>query len=200
MTDTIEYYFATPSPWAYFATPRIKSIGEKYNVKIKWKPCDLSKIFSINGTAQVKDRPKPVQLNRLKELERWANFLNMPNAINPKFSPVDPTLSHKIIILSELNNYDPCDITFAFMKSVWVDEIDIADEETIKTLCKENNIIIEDLIYKANSKEINSLYEKNTDEALKNNVWGSPTFIYKNELFWGQDRIDFLERAIQDHN
>ena len=198
MTKILDYYFATPSPWAYFATPRIKKIQEKYNLKINWKPCNLAKIFSINGTLNVKDRPLPVQINRLNELKRWSDFLNMPNSIKPKYFPVDPTISHKIIIIAQNKNMDPFDITFTFMKSVWADEKDITDDETIKNICKQNNISSDSILDEANSSEINNQYLKNTEEALKNNVWGSPTFIYNNELFWGQDRIEFLERAIQN--
>ena len=76
MTKILDYYFATPSPWAYFATPRIKKIQEKYNLKINWKPCNLAKIFSINGTLNVKDRPLPVQINRLNELKMVRNLSN----------------------------------------------------------------------------------------------------------------------------
>ena len=198
MTKILDYYFATPSPWAYFATPRIKTMQKKYNLKINWKPCNLAKIFSINGTLNVKDRPQPVQINRINELKRWSNFLNMPNSINPKYFPVDPTISHKIIIIVQNKNMNPFNITFSFMKSVWADEKDIADDETIKNICKQNNISSDSILDEANSSEINNQYLKNTEEALKNNVWGSPTFIYNNELFWGQDRIEFLERAIQN--
>ena len=198
MTKILDYYFATPSPWAYFATPRIKTIQEKYTLKINWKPCNLAEIFSINGTLNVKDRPQPVQINRINELKRWSDFLNMPNSINPKYFPVDPTISHKIIIIAQNKNMDPFDITFAFMKSVWADEKNIADDETIKNICKQNNISPDSVLEEANSSEINNQYLKNTEEALKNNVWGSPTLIYNNELFWGQDRIEFLERAIQN--
>ncbi len=198
MTKILDYYFATSSPWAYFATPRIKTIQEKYNLKINWKPCNLAKIFSINGTLNVKDRPLPVQINRLNELKRWSDFLNMPNSIKPKYFPVDPTISHKIIIIAQNKNMDPFDITFTFMKSVWADEKDITNDETIKNICKQNNISSDLILDEVNSSEINNQYLKNTEEALKNNVWGSPTFIYNNELFWGQDRIEFLERAIQN--
>ena len=199
MTNIIDYYFATPSPWAYFATPRIKKIEEKYNLKINWKPCNLAEIFSINGTAAVKDRPQPVQINRINELKRWSQYLNIPNSIHPKYFPVDPTISHKIIIIAQNKNIDPFNITFAFMKSVWAEEKDISDEETIKNICKQNNMPSDLIIEEANSEEINNQYKKNTKEALKKNVWGSPTFIYNNELFWGQDRIEFLEREIQNN-
>ena len=199
MTNTIDYYFATPSPWAYLATPRIIEIEKKYDIKINWKPCNLVEIFAKNGTAAVKDRPKPVQLNRLTELKRWSQYLNVPLTVQPKFFPVDPTLSQKVIIVAQNSDIDPKDITFAFMKAVWAEEKDIANEETIKEISQNCNLDSTTILEIANSSEINNKYIENTEKALENNVWGSPTFIYNNELFWGQDRIEFLERAIQNN-
>jgi 2-hydroxychromene-2-carboxylate isomerase len=87
----------------------------------------------------------------------------------------------------------------SFQKAVWADEKDISDENTIIEICKTNNFDSNSIIEDANSEEIINEYKNNTEEALSRNVWGSPTFIYNNELFWGQDRIDFLERAIQNN-
>ncbi len=195
----IDYYFATPSPWAYLATPRIIELKNKYNVEINWKPADLMEIFAIHGVANVKDRPKPVQLNRLTELGRWSKFLNMPLNIQPKYFPVDPTLSHKVIILAQKNNIDIKNLIFSFQRAVWADEKDISDENVIIEICKNNNFESNSIITDANSEEIQGEFKKNTEEALSRNVWGSPTFIFNNELFWGQDRIEFLERAIQNN-
>ena len=199
MTNTLDYYFATPSPWAYLATPRIIKLKDKYNLEVNWKPADLMEIFSIHGVANVKDRPKPVQINRLTELGRWSKFLNIPLTIQPKYFPVDPNLSHKVIILAQKNNISVENLIFSFQKAVWADEKDISDENTIIEICKSNNFDSSSIIEDANSEDIISEYKNNTEEALSKNVWGSPTFIYNNELFWGQDRIDFLERAIQNN-
>ena len=199
MTNTLDYYFATPSPWAYLATPRIIELQKKYDLKINWKPSDLMEIFAIHGVANVKDRPQPVQLNRLTELKRWSKFLSMPLTIQPKFFPVDPTLSHKTIILAQKNNINVANLIFSFQKAVWADEKNISDENIVLEICKTNNFNSNSIIEDANSEEIINEYKNNTEEALSNNVWGSPTFIYNNELFWGQDRIDFLERAIQNN-
>ena len=85
------------------------------------------------------------------------------------------------------------------MKAVWTEEKDISNEETIKEVCKDCNLDFNLLIEQAKSDETNTQYTQNTEEAMNNNVWGSPTFIYNSELFWGQDRIEFLERAIQNN-
>ena len=199
MTNTLDYYFATPSPWAYLATLRIIEFKKKYDLKINWRPSDLMEIFAIHGVANVKDRPQPVQLNRLTELKRWSKFLNIPLTIQPKFFPVDPTLSHRTIILAQKNNISIENLIFSFQKAVWAEEKNIADENIIIEICKINNFNSSSIIEDANSEEIINEYKKNTEEALRKNVWGSPTFIYNNELFWGQDRIDFLERAIQNN-
>ena len=199
MNNMLDYYFATPSPWAYLATPRIIELEKKYNLEINWKPADLMEIFSIHGVANVKDRPQPVQLNRLTELGRWSNFLNMPLTIQPKYFPVDPTLSHKVIILAQKNNIDVKNLIFSFQKAVWADEKDISNENVILEICKTNKFESSSIITDANSEEIQNEYKNNTKDALSKNVWGSPTFVYNNELFWGQDRIEFLERAIQNN-
>lgn len=199
MTNTLDYYFATPSPWAYLATPRVIELKNKYDLKINWKPSDLMEIFAVHGVAAVKDRPQPVQLNRLTELKRWSKFLNIPLTLQPKFFPVDPSLSHRTIILAQKNNINVENLIFSFQKAVWADEKDISDENTIIEICKSNNFESSSIIEDASSEDIISEYKKNTEEALSRNVWGSPTFIYNNELFWGQDRIDFLERAIQNN-
>lgn len=199
MTNTLDYYFATPSPWAYLATPRVIELQKKYDLKINWKPSDLMEIFAIHGVANVKDRPQPVQLNRLTELKRWSKFLGTPLIIQPKFFPVDPTLSHRTIILAQKNNINVENLIFSFQKAVWADEKNISDENIIIEICKTNNFNSNSIIEDANSEEIINEYKSNTQEALSKNVWGSPTFIYNNELFWGQDRIDFLERAIQNN-
>ena len=199
MTNTLDYYFATPSPWAYLATPRVIELQKKYDLKINWKPSDLMEIFAIHGVANVKDRPKPVQLNRLTELKRWSKFLGTPLTIQPKFFPVDPTLSHRTIILAQKNNINVENLIFSLQKAVWADEKNISDENIIIEICKTNNFNSNSIIEDANSEEIINEYKSNTQEALSKNVWGSPTFIYNNELFWGQDRIDFLERAIQNN-
>ena len=172
MTNTLDYYFATPSPWAYLATPRVIELKNKYDLKINWKPSDLMEIFAVHGVAAVKDRPQPVQLNRLTELKRWSKFLDIPLTLQPKFFPVDPSLSHRTIILAQKNNINVENLIFSFQKAVWADEKNISDENTIIEICKSNNFNSSSIIEDANSEEIITEYKNNTEEALSSNVWG----------------------------
>ena len=103
MRIIVDYYIATQSPWTYLATPRVNDLVKKHNIDIVWKPFNIAEVFKKNGTAMVKDRPKPVQINRLKELKRWSDYLNIPLNLEPKYFPVDMTLSHKTIIYCQNN-------------------------------------------------------------------------------------------------
>ena len=98
-----EYEILESSDDIKYISKREIELQKKYDLKINWKPSDLMEIFAIHGVANVKDRPKPVQLNRLTELKRWSKFLGTPLTIQPKFFPVDPTLSHRTIILAQKN-------------------------------------------------------------------------------------------------
>ena len=197
MPIIVDYYIATQSPWTYLATPRVNDLVKKHNIDIVWKPFNIAEVFKKNGTAMVKDRPKPVQINRLNELKRWSDYLNIPLNLEPKYFPVDMTLSHKTIIYCQNNNIDPYSIAFLFMQAVWADDKDISNENTVKELCKLCKLDDVNIMDAISTSKISDLYLKNTEDALNNNVWGAPTFVLDNELFWGQDRINFLERKIQ---
>ena len=125
-------------------------------------------------------------------------FFLKSNIIIPMKCNIDE-LTKELDNIAQKNNISPSTIAFAFMKAVWAEEKDISNEETVKEICQHCNINSTSIIEEANSAEINNQYVRNTNEAINKNVWGSPTFIYNNELFWGQDRIEFLERAIQNN-
>ena len=195
----VDYFMTHGSPWTFLGHKRLGEIIKKYKVKLNMYPVNYGEIFPISGGLPVSKRPVQRQKIRLQELKRWSKFLNIPLTLQPKFFPVDPALSHRTIILAQKNNINVENLIFSFQKSVWADEKDISDENTIIEICKSNNFDSSSIIEDANSEDIISEYKNNTEEALSKNVWGSPTFIYNNELFWGQDRIDFLERAIQNN-
>ena len=172
ITMKIEYFYGIPSPFAYLGSAKLQSIAEKYNAEIIEKPCDLvGGIFTKTGGLPVPLRSPQRQKYRLDELKRWSEFLNIKINLKPKFfPPKDPHLSSKYTIAANLLGVK---IVFGheLLKNIWSEEKDISDEKNIETV-------------------------SNTEEAVIKNVFGAPTYIYNDELFWGQDRLDFLERAL----
>ncbi len=191
----IDYYMVTVSPWSYLSIDRLRKISYKNNLKINVKPIDLFSIFSENKTKMVKDRPLPVQKNRINELKRWSNYLNIELNVKPKYWPADPKISSKLIIASIIYGCEyekSLDLVKELFKAVWVKDLDISDKIILKDIAetvgfKEN--VLEKFLSDSN---VSDTLSKNTNEARKKNVFGVPTFIYNNELFWGQDRLFFL--------
>jgi 2-hydroxychromene-2-carboxylate isomerase len=195
----IEYYYGIPSPFTYLGSLKFQSIAKKYNAEIIEKPCDLvGGIFAKTGGIPVPQRSPQRQKYRLDEIKRWSEFLNIKINIRPKFfPPKEPHLPAKFTIAANLMGTK---IIFGheLLKQLWSEEKDISDEKNIETVSNNFKINFKELSTLAKSENVSKIYTNNTEEAVKKNVFGAPTYIFNNELFWGQDRLEFLERALKN--
>ena len=195
----IEYYYGVPSPFAYLGSLKFQSIAKKYNAQIIEKPCDLvGGVFAKTGGIPVPQRSPQRQKYRLDEIKRWSEFLKIEINIKPKFfPPKDPHLPARFTIAANL-----LDIKVVFgheiLKQLWSEEKDISDIKNIEKISDSFKIDFKELSTLANSEKVSKIYTDNTLEAIKKNVFGAPTYIFNNELFWGQDRLEFLERALEN--
>ena len=193
----IEYFYGIPSPFAYLGSAKLISIAKKYNAEIVEKPCDLvGGIFTKTGGIPVPQRSLQRQKYRLDELKRWSEFLNIKINLKPKyFPPKDPHIPAKYTIAATLLGVK---LVFGheLLKQLWSEEKDISDEKNIESVSNLFNLNYNELSDLAKSEKVSKIYQDNTEEAVAKNVFGSPTYIYNDELFWGQDRLDFLERAL----
>ena len=163
-------------------------------------PINIFKLFEMQEIKTVAKRPVAIQKNRLRELQRWKEYLNINFNIKPKFFPVDPIKSCKLIIASSILYSNEKNRSFQLAKklseAVWVDELNIDDETVIFEIAKEI-VDIKNLKNLYFQKEVESVLQKNTLDAFDNDIFGVPTFVYEDKIFWGQDRIFFLEKEIK---
>ena len=194
----IEYFYSLASPFAFLGSEKFQTIAKKNNAEIVEKPCDLvGGIFSKTGGVPVPQRSPQRQKYRLDELKRWSEFLNIKINIKPKFfPPKDPHIPAKYTIAANLLGVK---IFFGheLLKKLWIEEKDISEENNIELISKQFKIGFNELSSLAKSEKVSKIYIDNTEEAIQKNVFGAPTYIFKNELFWGQDRLEFLERALK---
>jgi 2-hydroxychromene-2-carboxylate isomerase len=194
----IEYFYSLASPFTFLGSEKFQTIAKKYNVEIVEKPCDLvGGIFSKTGGVPVPQRSSQRQKYRLDELKRWSEFLNIKINLKPKFfPPKDPHIPAKYTIAANLLGTK---ILFGheILKKLWVEEKDISDEKNIELISKQFKINFIKLSTLAKSEKVSKIYADNTEEAIQKNVFGAPTYFLNNELFWGQDRLEFLERALK---
>ena len=193
----VDYYFAPASPFCYLGHDRLLKIARRREATISVKPVDLGRVFAASGGVPVKQRPVQRQAYRLTELKRWSEYLNVPINVEPKFFPVAGDAAAKLILAAaEQGRDDAMSMAGALLRAVWVEERNIADLDTLGAITREQGADADTLMQRAVSPDIAARYDALTQEAIDRQVFGSPTYSYKGELFWGQDRLDFLALAL----
>jgi 2-hydroxychromene-2-carboxylate isomerase len=196
MAKTIDYFFSPLSPWTYLGGPRLDRMAATFGAEIRYKPCDFGKVFPVSGGLPLPQRPKQRQAYRLVELERWRDFLGMELNLHPKFFPAPGELASRAIVAARQRGEDVGKITTALLRAVWAEDRNIADRDTVAAICAECGLDGAAMLSAAESAAAGAEYEKNTAEAIERQVFGAPTYIYRDKPYWGQDRLDFLERAL----
>lgn len=194
---SVDYYFTPVSPFTYLGHERFVAIAKKHGASIAVKPVDLGKVFSVSGGLPLKQRAAQRQAYRLFELKRWRELLGMPLNLQPKFFPVSADLASKwILAAAGRSTEEALKLAGGIMRAVWAEERDVSDASTLATIASEQKLDSAGMAECAGSPEINARYEALTQEAIERRVFGAPTYIYRDEPFWGQDRLDFLDRAL----
>ena len=199
MSKVCQYFFGAHSPWAYLGHERLVAMARRHGVRIEIKPCDLSNVFGVSGGLPLAKRAPQRQAYRLVELARWSEYLEIPLQPQPPFFPVSPELANKMIIAARiaLGNDIALALAGAIMRGVWAEEKNIADEATLARIAGGCGLDGAVLLKSAATGIVQAEYERNTAEANAASVFGSPWYVLDGENFWGQDRLDFLGRAMQ---
>lgn len=194
----ILYFYSVVSPWSYLGIKRLKEISKKYSAQIIEKPIDLvGKVFVATGGTPVPQRHISRQNYRLLELKRWGEFLNIKINQKPKFfPPKDPHLP-ALFCLASIDMGINMDFSSKVLEHLWVKENDISNIDTLKLIADDLKISFEELSKLATSDKIKKIYETNTQEAINMNIFGVPSYVYNNEIFWGQDRLELLEHSLK---
>ena len=197
MTKTVDYYFAPMSPWTYLGHQRFVHMAKTANATVRVMPMDLGKVFPISGGLPLGKRAPQRQAYRLVELMRFSQALNVPLNLHPKFFPVAGDPSAKLIIAVDMHHGTEAAlaITGAVLSAVWHEERDIADATTLADLLREQHLDAACLDL-SNTPEVQARYDSYTQSAIDTQVFGAPTYMIDGEMFWGQDRLDFVAQAI----
>lgn len=197
MLKIVDYYFAPHSPWTYLGHQRFVDLIMSHQAAMNLKPVDLGKVFPVSGGLPLAKRAPQRQAYRLMELRRWRDHLEIPLNLQPKFFPVNPELASLVIIAAGQNKSAVApSLAYDLMRAVWAEERDIADEKTVRDIVRAKGLAADELMAAARSPEVKASYEALTKEAMDRGVFGAPTYALGDELFWGQDRLDFLDRAL----
>jgi 2-hydroxychromene-2-carboxylate isomerase len=199
----VSCFYSLSSPWAYFAGPKLQDIVRRHRLRLLLKPFDFQEVVPRTGGVPIRTRPEPRRTYHALELGRWRDYLGMPLQLTPKHYPADgqPAGWNKpagwMVIAAQERGLDVQRLSHALLRALWAEERDTSDPKVRIAVADENGLPGEALVAAEQSAPVQALYKAYSEEAERLGVFGAPTYILQGERYWGQDRLDFLERALE---
>jgi 2-hydroxychromene-2-carboxylate isomerase len=194
--NRIDYYFWMNSDWAYLGADQLEQIASKYGVGIRYMPVDLPDVYRRTGGQLLSHRAPERQAYRIVELKRWCKKLGIHVNATPKFMCPNADAASRIVIAADRLGLGVVSLYKAILHAEWCEERDISDPAELRRILLELGLDADGLLTAAEAPEIEAQYRRFTDDAVKAGVFGSPSYVFNNELFWGQDRLSMLEDTI----
>jgi 2-hydroxychromene-2-carboxylate isomerase len=198
MSKTIQYFLAPHSPWTYLGHERFVALAKAAGAQVEVKPFDVGKVFAASGGLPLAKRAPQRQAYRLLELARWSELLQLKLNPQPTFFPIPPDAAAKLIIAARtsLGGDAALEVAGAIMRALWADDKNIADDDTLAQIANGCGFDGRMLVKSSQTACVQEQYERNTDDAMAASVFGAPWYVVDGQAFWGQDRLDFVERAL----
>jgi 2-hydroxychromene-2-carboxylate isomerase len=201
----IDCYYSLSSPWAYLGGPRLEEIVRRHQARLTLKPYDFQAVVPRTGGVPLRTRPAPRRRYHQLELDRWRTHLGMPLVLEPKHypqqMPADPDWNKYagwMVIAAQDQGLDAFRLSHALLRALWAEERDIASPEVRRAIADANGFDGAALVAAEGSARVQALYRRFSAEAESLGVFGAPTYVIDGELFWGQDRLEFVERRLAE--
>jgi 2-hydroxychromene-2-carboxylate isomerase len=197
MAAIIDYYMVPNSPWTYLGHERFGQMAQACGAQVRVRPFDLNKVLPLTGGVVFKDRHPARLAYRLVELKRFRDFLGIELNVQPAYFPVDGQMAARLIIAvqQQINDEAAFKLAGALLAAVWTQERNLADHDTLAQVLAECQMPA-NCLTDAGSPAIGAIYEQYTEQAIKDGVFGAPSYVLNGEVFWGQDRLMLLQKAL----
>ena len=196
MKHALEFYFDVGSPAAYLAWTQVPRIAQETGTEIEYRPMLLGGVFQATGNKSPMEVPAKGQY-MVDDLQRFARRYGVPFAHNPHFPINTLTLMRMTLGLQLRDPQRMVPFVDAVYRALWVDGKNMNDPATVAAVLQEAGFDPEKLLALAKDAAIKDDLKAATQEAVQRGVFGAPTFFVGQEMFWGQDRLDFVKEALQ---
>ena len=194
---TIEYFYSAHSAYAYIGSKLLMEIAKNGGRRIDHRPMDLRVVVAATGPGPHNSRtPERRSYFSGREIERWAEARDAEILSWPTFHDNEIALSNGMLIAGLLQGLDIDALAHRLLEGHWRDDADLADAATLERLGLEAGIDPAPLLDAARSPEVLAVYNANTDEAIRRSVFGSPTYFVDGDMFYGQDHLELVARAL----
>jgi carboxymethylenebutenolidase len=194
----IDYYVSLNSPWTHLGAARIEAMAMANNATLRIYPVDFTAIFAGSGGLPLARRSPQRQAYRLQELPRWRDHLGIPIQIEPAFFPCNelPAACCVIAVRESVGDQAAIKLAHRVLKAVWQEEKNPGDPVVLAELISDVGLDADEVIGLGSEPRWAERRIADTNDALGRGVFGAPSYVIGNEIFWGQDRLGFVERRL----
>lgn len=191
---SLEFFFDLSSPYSYLAATQLPALAARAGAEIAWRPMVLHAVFKATGN----DMPARVEAKArymLADLERWAHHYGVPFRFSSHF-PANTIKAMRLILVAG-GEGRAGDAAIAAFRAMWVEDRDIAAPAELSAIARRVGLDPEAALAAIESPEVKDQLRANTDEAIRRGAFGAPAIMVGDELFWGNDRLHFVEEALR---
>ncbi|HEY1931523.1 MAG TPA: 2-hydroxychromene-2-carboxylate isomerase [Acetobacteraceae bacterium] len=194
----IDYYVSLNSPWTHMGSARIEAMAIANNATMRIWPVDFGTVFAGSGGLPLPRRSSQRQAYRLMELRRWREHLSIPINIEPKHFPANESLSAPCIIAvrETIGEQPAIKLAHRVLKAVWQNELNPGDPAVLAVLIKDVGLDPDAVMQLGADPKWTEMRKRDTQAALDRGVFGAPSYVIGDEVFWGQDRLEFVQRRL----
>ena len=190
----IDFYFDLSSPYSYLAATQLEAIANRHGATIAWKPLVLAAVFKAQGNVMPAVCVPKAQY-MVKDLARWAEHYGVPFQMSSRF-PLPTIRGMRLIIAAESSGRSG-ELAKSLFTGMWERDLDISSDAVLRTLVSECGLSADELMAATETSAVKDKLRAYTDEAISRGVFGAPAMMVDGELFWGNDRLHFLEQQLK---
>jgi 2-hydroxychromene-2-carboxylate isomerase len=190
----VDFYFDLSSPYSYLAATQVPALVARTGADVRWKPVVLAAVFKAAGNTMPAQSP-PKARYMFHDLERWARKYGVPFAMSSRF-PLNTIKPERLVIAAEASGRS-AEVAQELFRAMWADDRDITSELEMRAAALAAGVDPNGLLAAIETGAVKDKLRAYTDEAVAREVFGAPTFAHGDKLYWGNDRIEFLEEALR---
>lgn len=195
MSKKVEFFFDVGSPASYLAWTQLESIAQRTNAKIIWRPMLLGAVFQATGNASPAAVPAKGAY-MLKDLQHFSNIYGVPFNFNPFFPLNTMHLMRGATAYLEEPEFQT--YLAAIFNALWSEQLNMESPEVVAEVLTKAGIDVTDFMARISETEAKARLKATTEEAVARGVFGAPSFFVNDEMFFGQDRLSFVEAALKE--
>jgi 2-hydroxychromene-2-carboxylate isomerase len=195
MSKEVEFFFDVGSPASYLAWTQLESMAQRTNAKIIWRPMLLGAVFQATGNASPAAVPAKGPY-MLKDLQRFSNIYGVPFNFNPFFPLNTMHLMRGATAYLEEPEFQT--YLAAIFNALWSEKLNMESPEVVAEVLTKAGLDTTDFMARISKSEVKERLKGTTEEAVARGVFGAPSFFVNGEMFFGQDRLSFVETALKE--